>query len=185
MSRVSVKPMQDSCSGNKAKIGIGGIKVSPELAQFNLVRSASEGGARPSLLQCIAEEGINMTCLTWRKIESDTLCCFCVARSDAERVKHLMGLAISHGDQIQIIESVASVSIFPHQYSFAVLGAAVRILGKSLIPVHSLCTSLSSITVTIDYGFVDRLVSEFRKVFDLPCNHAPFHQDFDLKPYNR
>jgi len=182
VSRSLDETMQETHSRHAAKIKIGGIKVSPELVQFNLFSTFSSGPAGYSLLRRMADGGINLTFLTRDATDSGTACSFCVTRNDAVRVKRMMEQADIADEKVKILAPVGTISLFPHHNSFTVLGAVIRVLGKAGIPVHTLCTSLSSVAVSIDYGFLGATVEELKKIFDLPCNHAPFFADLDLHP---
>ncbi len=168
--------MQNVCSEDSGKVKIGGIKMSPELVLINLSHH------HPSLLQRIAEDKINLAFLIRRQIEVGSACSFCVARKDVGRVTGFMGQVAFEAGHVEIIDLVATLSIFPHNGSLAVLGATVRILGEAGIPIHALCTSLSSLSMVIDHRLLQSAVNALQKEFNLPVNHSPFHSDYDLNP---
>ncbi len=171
--------MQDFCSENTAEIKLGGIKLSPELVLFNLYRLPIHGQDHFSLLRRIAEDRINLTFLLHHQTKTGMACSFCVIRNDAVRVKRCIQSPGSSGEEIGIIDPVGTIAIFPHRYSLAVLGTLIRITARARIPIHALCTSLSSVAVTTDYRYLGKVVEEVQKVFSLPVNHAPFRSDFE------
>jgi aspartokinase len=171
--------MQDACSGNIGMIKIGGIKLSQELAQFNLFGARSVGLLLTPYLRRMAENRVNLTFLSIGKSEAGSIGSFCVAACDLTYVRQLVEgeMAVEH--RIEVIAPVGTITIFPHQRSFALLGSVIIALGKAGIPIHAICTSLSSLAINTDYRFLDRTVDELLKILDLPSNHAPFRSEFD------
>lgn len=186
MSRFFKHAMQQNFSSeNTAGIGIGGIKVSPEMVLFKVFRLSCEESDGTTLLRHMTDAGIALSFLIRNSSGSDTVYSFCVSRNDAVQVKRLLTEAEFDNHRVESTESAAAVSIFPHKYSFAMLGAAIKALGKAGIPVHALCTSLSAVVVITNFELTDQVVLELLKMFDLPCNHAPFYTDFEPNPDNR
>ncbi len=170
---------------NTAGIVIGGIKVSSEMVLFRVSRPSCEGSDGNTLLRRMTDEGIALSFLIRNSSEPDTVCSFCVSCNDAVQVKRLLTEVEFKKHRVASTDSVAAVSVFPHKYSFAILGAALKAIGKAGIPIHALCTSLSAVVVITNFGVTDQAVFELRQVFDIPSNHAPFHTDFESNPDNR
>lgn len=162
-------------------IKIGGIKLSQELAQFNLFGAHSVGLLLTPYLRCIAENRVNLTFLSIGKSEAGFIGSFCVAVSNLTCVRQLVEGEMAAEHRIEVIAPVGTITIFPHQRSFALLGSVISALGKAGIPIHAICTSLSSLALNTDYRFLDQAVEELEKILDLPSNHAPFRPEFDPK----
>jgi aspartokinase len=170
------------CSKASPPLAIGGIKVSPVLVQFNLFHHASGLSALSIVFRRIAEERINLSFLTLGKAEHGVACSFCVAENDAGRTQRLMEQTVPEDSRFSMMSRVGTVSLFPHHDSLVLVGTVLKILGAARIPVYALCTSLSAVAVCIDYHLIDRAIVEFRKFFDLPANHAPFHPEAGRTP---
>lgn len=160
-------------------IKIGGIKLSQELAQFNVFGGHSVGLLLTPYLRRMAENRINLTFLSLGKSEAGSIGSFCVAANDFARVRQLLGADVSAENRIEVVAPVGTITIFPHQRSFTLLGSVIGSLGKAGIPIHAICTSLSTLAVNTDYQLLDQAVEELEKILDLPVNHAPYRQDFD------
>jgi len=171
--------MQEACSGNPDKIKIGGVKMSPELVQINLFRKSSPDLFWTGLFRQMAEDRINLTFFTQAAVNAGFLCNFCVLSSDFHRVENLLQQEDDKNQQVRIIAPVGTITIFPHHHSFTLLGCVIGILGRARIPVHAVCTSLSSVAINADYVLLDQALKELRKVMTLPVNHAPFRADLD------
>jgi aspartokinase len=178
----AIESMQDVCSEDTGKIRIGGIKLSRELVQYNLYRSAPAPLTLTSFFRQVAEDRINLTFLSLSCSETGSICSFCIAAGDRTRLEGLVASAASA--ELEVIAPVGTITIFPHHHSLSLLGRVIGILGKAQIPLHALCTSLSSLAINTDYHFLDQAVEELQKVLDLPSNHAPLYQEFDPNALN-
>jgi hypothetical protein len=171
--------MQETASINDGKIKVGGIKLSPELVQFNISgRQPAVGSAIPFLRQ-IAENRINLTCLSFSNSGAAFRGSFCVITSDSTYVRKLVELESAAGYHVEIVAPVGTITIFPHQRSFTLLGHVIGRLRSAGIPIHAVCTSLSSFTINTDFRILDSAVQELLNLLDLPCNHAPFRSESD------
>ncbi len=177
--------MQNACSENIGKIRVGGIKLSSELVQYNLYRNTPTNITLSSFLRCFAENRINLTFLSLKNSKTGSVSSFCVAVNDFTRVEGLVKSHISTEHRCKIITPVGTITVFPHHHSFILLGRVISILEKARIPIHALCTSLSSLAINTDYQLLEPAVEELLKVLDLPSNHAPFFSEPDLKMINQ
>lgn len=173
--------MQDVCSEDNGKFRIGGIKLSQELVQYNLSRCVPMNLVLTPLLRHVAEHRINLTFLSLNCSETGSVCSFCIDADDRNRFDELVALVLSSERRLDVIAPIGTITVFPHHHSLRLVGLIVDILGKARIPMHALCTSLSSLAITTDYQLLDQAVDELQKVLDLPSNHAPFYSEFDLK----
>lgn len=179
--------MHDACSGKK--ITIGGIKLSPELVQFNLFSGMAAGLPLTSVLRRIARERVNVTflCLSCSTddAKTDIIGSFCVSADDFPCVKQMVDAEAGAGHRVEILAPVGTITLFPHHHSFVLLGGVLNALAKAGIPVHAVCTSLSSLAINTEYRLLDRAVEELEKILDLRVNHAPFRPELDLKTAGR
>ena len=173
--------MMDTCSENTRKIKIGGLKLSEELVQYSLYRSLPTDLALLPLLRSFADNRINLTFLSLCNSKTVSVYNFCVSLNDFAHVEELVKGKISVDCHPNVIAPVGTITVFPHHHSFTLLGRMISILGKAHIPIHALCTSLSSLAINTDYQLLEPAVEELEKILDLPLNHAPFHSELDLK----
>lgn len=177
--------MQEASSTNGGKIKVGGIKLSPELVQFNISgRQPAVGSPIPFLGQ-IAENRINLTFLSLSNSPTVFTGNFCVLASDFTRVHRLVELEAAAEYHVEILASVGTITIFPHQRSLTLLGRVIGQLRNARIPIHAVCTSLSSFAINTDFTFFDSAVQELLHLLDLPRNHAPFRSKSDPAAINQ
>ena len=176
------------------KIGIGGIKFSPELVQYTHHSRLPADELPVDFLRCLTEQRINLPFLCSCSVGDGVRSTFCVTASDAPRVEMLLTDGVAAGgrnwqssegvsllDQLEIIHGVGTLTLFPHRRSLMLLGRVVEILGQSEITIHSLCTSISALAINIDYQLLDQAVGELRKIIELPNDHAPFRPEFCVR----
>ena len=175
--------MHDACS--RKKIKIGGIKLSPELVQFNLFGAKVVDFSLAPVLQCIAQKQVNVTFLCMSCSKDDAVGSFCVSVDDFFCVKQIVDAGARADCPIEVIAPIGTITLFPHQHSFVLLGGVLGALAKVGIPIHAFCTSLSSLAINIEYRLLDQAVEELEKILDLPVNHAPFRAELDLKTINQ
>ena len=153
--------------------------MSPELVQYNLHSCSPAHCSLTGFFRRFAENQINLTFLSLCNKEAGSFSSFCVAAIDLARVEGLVKSAVSSGHHLRVIAPVGTITVFPHHHSFILLGRIIGIMGKARIPVHALCTSLSSLAINTDYRLLEPAVEELQTILDLPSNHAPFHSELD------
>ncbi len=177
------------------KIGIGGIKFSPELVQYSHHTLSPADRSLADLLKCFTERRINLPFLCACSADDGSLSTFCVAAGDSALVEMLLAAhpaacdnrhnqspsEVSLRDQLQVMHGVGTLTLFPHRRSLVLLGRVIEILGQSGIPIHSLCTSISALAINIDFLLLDQAVEVLEKIVELPHNHAPFRPDFCVR----
>lgn len=177
------------------KIGIGGIKFSPELVQYTHHALSPADRSLADLLKCLTERRINLPFLCTSSARGGTHSTFCVAAGDVNQVEMLLAAnsmpcdtehprspnGASLCDQLQVIHGVGTLTLFPHRRSLALLGRVVEILGQSGMSIHSLCTSISALAINIDFVLLDQAVEVLEKIVELPQNHAPFRPEFCVR----
>lgn len=176
------------------KIGIGGIKFSPELVQYTHHSCLPADELFVGFLGRLTEKKINLPFLCSCSVGDGVRSTFCVTAIDAPRVEMLINDGISASgrnwrslegvslhDQMEIVHRVGTLTLFPHRRSLMLLGRVVEILGQSEIAIHSLCTSISALAINIDYLLLDQAVDELRKIIELPNDHSPFRPEFCVR----
>jgi hypothetical protein len=164
-------------------IRLGGIKFSEELAQITVNGSSSSGIQIHGLLSGIAVEKINIPffCLSNDVEIKQCSAIFCVERSEFDTVQQLLPRLSLPDRSWSVIQSVGTITLFPHRNSFSILGKTLAIFGKYRYPVHSLSTSISALAVNTDFSLLDEIAENLQESFELPENHAPFRPQFLLK----
>lgn len=183
---------------DETKIGIGGIKFSPELVHYTHHAVSPDDRSLADLLRRLAERRINLTFICSSAVGDVGHCTFCVAAGDFDQVEMLLDANPPLGrqaplcslggrsgpggpslrEQLQILRGVGTLTLFPHRRNLALLGRVVEVLAKSGIVIHSLCTSISALAINIDYPLLDQAVEVLERITVLPDNHAPFRPEF-------
>ncbi len=156
-------------------IRAGGIKVSPPLAQFDLVRgnSAPPDHGLVSLLAGLADERINLTFLTRAGSTAPTVASFCVTETDRARAEDVVRALPDIASRLSMIAPVVAVSVYPHGADAGLLGALLRTLAINNVPLLGLATSLSVLTVTVGASRLEPALAALDDILELPPNHAP------------
>lgn len=162
-------------------INVGGIKLSPELAQFNLSGPSSAESSIVSCLKHMADCRINLTFLAMSQNDDATICNFCVSIDDSQQVRQVMKTTEPSPFQVEMLAPIGTITIFPHQRRSALLGKVIDSLTKAYVPIRAAGTSLSTLTINTDYHLLDRAVAELEKILDVPANHSPYRQEFETK----
>ena len=189
-----------SVSG-EMKIGIGGIRFSPELVQYTHHAVSPADRSFADLLRRLAEHRINLSFACTGVVGETVHSTFCLAAGDFAAVEMLLDAEPSQdehpsrrpqdgaGDpggpslraRFEIIHRVGTLTIFPHRRSLLLLGRVVETLARAGIAIHSLCTSISALAINIDYLLLDRAVEALDKIVELPDNHAPYRPEFCIR----
>lgn len=177
--------MQETASTNDGKIKVGGIKLSPELVQFNVSGLLPAVGASIPFLGQLAQNRINLTFLSLSNSGDAFRGSFCVVAGDFPRAHRLVELEAASGCDVEILAPVGTMTIFPHQRSFSLLGRVIGQLRNARVPIHAVCTSLSSLAINTDFRCLDSAVQELLHLLELPCNHAPFRSKSDPAAINQ
>lgn len=164
-------------------IRLGGIKFSEELVQITVNRNSPSDSAIQDLLGCITAKKINIPFLCHANEQenfSDSTV-FCVSVSDSDTVLQLLTIETLRLGSFSLIESVGTLTIFPHRNSYEMTGKILTILGQNNYPIYSLSTSISALAINTDFNQLDDIVLHLQQDFELPDNHAPFRPEFQLK----
>ena len=105
----------------------------------------------------------------------------CVTVEDKMQVKSLINSLPDMRKNIEFGSSVGLISLFPHQYSFKLLGRSLYVFGKAPFPIYGLASSLSALTFVTDYAYLDKAASTLEEYFELPPNQRPFRQQISVR----
>jgi len=173
-------------SKENRKISIGGIKFSKKLTQICLVKNTADDSSIDDLLRLIAKKKISIPFLCHSSTSfSNQRSCFCVSCENFLDVQSLLNCPSFSNLNITIIQSVGTLTLFPHKNSFQLLGQIIQTFGKFDIPVYSISSSISAIALNTDFVSLDMAAEKLQEVTCLPENHAPFRQEFRLKELHR
>jgi hypothetical protein len=165
---------------DRQKVHIGGIKFSEELVQVTVACKAADDSSIYQLLHLLAEKNINIPFLCHSGVTGIPESSFCVDRSELGRVRQILNFSSFQNEHVKIIQSVGTLTLFPHRNSLKLLGLILHFFGIHKFPVHSLGTSISAIALNTDYNLLDEIASKLQNVLELPENHAPFRSGFRL-----
>lgn len=159
------------------KMSIGGIKFSKELVQVVVSCGSISEAVIAKLLHLIAEKGINISFLCHSSVSSgipETI--FCVEQSDFGKVQEILNFTSFKSDRFDVVQSVGTLTVFPHRNSFTLVGDIVRLANEKCFPLHSFSSSISALAFNTDFHLLDHFADSLQTIVDLPDNHAPFRQ---------
>jgi hypothetical protein len=162
----------------EAKIRIGGIKFSEELIQVRVALKSPADSSIKQLLHLIAEKHINIPFLCHSVVSKSPETVFCVERSEMPRIQQILDHSPHRKEHVNIIESVGTLTLFPHKNECKFLGLIFDFFGRNRFPVHALSTSISAIAINTDFHLLDNIAEKLQNIIELPDNHAPFRQEF-------
>lgn len=165
-----------------SKIAIGGIKFSEKLTHISLVKCAPDASSIDDLLYLLAKKRINIPFLCHSlTAPSEQRSSFCINHENYPCVQTLLHFSSFKNQNIKVIQSVGTITLFPHKNSFRLLGKILQTFGKFDIPLYSMSSSISAIALNTDYLNLDMVAEKIQEVTSLPKNHAPFRQEFRLR----
>ena len=176
------------------RIDIGGIRFSVELVHYRHRQLSPADRSLADLLRAVAERRINMPFFCSGRTGELASSSFCVAAADALQVDQVV-LALDAGPtaagapamagRLAKIERVGTLTLFPHRHSPGLLGRVTASLAGAGITIHSLCTSISALSVNLDFDLLDRAAAILQPVVALPEHHAPFRPEFAIRQIKR
>lgn len=172
--------MVDSTYAAGPKFRIGGIKLSPELVQFTFV-CRSDQAQSSLILKAIAARAINLPFLSLSASTAGARLSLCVAAEYGTSVQQLIAEGLGQSPQIHRIPAVGTLSLFPHRYSFELVGCLLAQLSSAGISIYGMCSSISALTVVVGFNHQEEAIKALSPLIDLPANHAPFRQEFDIR----
>ena len=162
------------------KIRINGIKLSRELVQVNLLNRFFPKDFRVLFFQLLAQQQINIPFILTSGMGEEIIGSCCVAAEDIHRIKKVVADEPKLKENLEFIQGVGTLSIFPHHSKLKLLGLSFYLLGKQQLPLYGMASSISSLTFVTDYSQLDRAVSILLEYMDLPPNHAPFRPEIHV-----
>jgi hypothetical protein len=173
--------MKEKCSNPQGRIDISGIKISQELIQFNWLKDAENIVPGLPFFHRMAENRINIVFLGIGGDKKKTFSFCCVETEYLDQVQKQMKLHPEIIKNVDIINSVGTLTLFPHQSNFKLLGLVLTELGRNGLPIYGIGTSISALTFSTKYSLLNEAIDKLGQVLNLPPNHAPFRPEFRVK----
>lgn len=153
-----------------------------ELAHFTVRQKSTDQFAIQDLLKSIANKGINVPFLCFSETIQNPTISFCVESSHLDDVLECQAnLQIADDQNVKVVPSVGTCTVFPHKYSFTFLAKVLEAMETGNFPLYSFSTSISALALNTDFHLLDQFAEKLKTIFELPENHAPFRQEFQLK----
>ncbi|KJR97888.1 MAG: hypothetical protein VR65_23025 [Desulfobulbaceae bacterium BRH_c16a] len=165
---------------DNTQIRIGGIKFSEELVQVTVACNFPNETSFNDLLHLLAGKQINIPFICHSSSNKKAESSFCVLLDELGRIQEVLNFSSFTNQNVRIIPSVGTLTLFPHRNSFRLLGLIMGIFAENRYPIHSLGTSISAVAVNTDFHLLDDIAEKLKNVIILPENHAPFRQEFRL-----
>lgn len=155
------------------KIAIGGMKLSPELALITLRHPPGWESQGCRVWEKLTASRINIFFLSRLCTAELRETSFCVAAEDGYPTRELLQSENHLSGRVSFVPSVGALSLFPHQFSFEILGLALHAFGKAGIPLYGLASSISSLTFITDYALLGQGVAVMEEYLALPRGQIP------------
>jgi aspartokinase len=173
--------MKKKCPNPQCRIDISGIKISRELIQFNWLKDAEKIVPGLPFFCRIAENKINITFLGMGRDKKNSFSFCCVETEYFDQVQQLMKQDPEIQKNVEMINSVGTLTLFPHQSNFKLLGLVLTELGRNGLPIYAIGTSISALTFSTKYSLLNEAINKLGQVLNLPPDHAPFRPEFRVK----
>ncbi|MBF0224271.1 MAG: hypothetical protein HQK76_02350 [Desulfobacterales bacterium] len=149
-------------------ISIGGIKFNQKVIVANFLIPNHLKGLELNFFDFFAKNKINIQFLSMISLDfnSSIYCCF---KANEVEIDQLLNSDLSQ--YLNIIYDKSVITLFPHKLSFGVIGTVFNALSK--IPIFSLNSSISGLSLVIDFGLKDYAFSICQKSFTLPAGCSP------------
>lgn len=151
---------------------IGGIKLSGELVQFDVLGSPQNDRKLLELLRIVTEAKINIPHLHQTTVAGEVQTTFCIAPEDALRLQHKTQ-EVTGDSRSRVLPSVGTLSLFPHGCSLDLFVRVVQELLHRDIALCGISTSVSALVIHLHYGQLEKGVEAVLHVCRLPQNHTP------------
>lgn len=155
------------------KIAIGGMKLSAELALITLQREPDLESQDYRVWEKLTASGINIFFLSRMCTADLHETSFCVTVENGYPTREFLQSENHLHGRISFVPSVGALSLFPHQFSFEILGRALHAFGKAGIPLYGLASSISSLTFITDYDLLDQGAAVLEEFLALPPGQVP------------
>ncbi len=173
--------MKEKCPNPRCRIDISGIKISRELIQFNWLTDAENIVPGLPFFCRMAENRINITFLGTGRDKKKTFSFCCVETEYFDQVQQLMKQDPEILKNVEMMNSVGTLTLFPHQSNFKLLGLVLAELGRNRLPIYGIGTSISALTFSTKYSLLNEAINKLGQVLNLPPDHTPFRPEFRVK----
>jgi hypothetical protein len=161
------------------KFRLGGIKLSEELTLYSCRYDHEQRAIFSRILDTIAAQQINIHYLCHSSDSGSDLSTLCTSATTHKEVSGLLQ-PLGKG-RIHQRHSIGTLTLFPHRNSIRLILNVMRLFKHNDLTVHGFCTSISALTLVMNYLDLDRSVTELEELVDLPENHAPLRQEFTIR----
>jgi len=162
------------------RIAVGGLRISPALAQINVGYAPGVRTLIGEYLQRLARRHINLPFLTFSSAGSGNAAALCVSASEGDVAREIALKAPKLAPLVTVLTPVAAVSIFPHRQQLVLLGHLLAVLHGERIPLLAMGSSISSFTLTLAHRSLGRTMEVLEGALILPENHAPLQSQLEV-----
>lgn len=171
-------------SKGTAPVRMNGLRVSDRLIRLEQVFDGQTDPRQAPFYQKLAADRINISFLCADYLGSAKLICCLVEPEILTRA----GNDSTSSQSIPIHpdgSAAAEVSVFPHRFNPAAVGAILQALSCEAVPWHYMASSGSMLSFVIDYASREKAVDAIAKHIDLPEFHGPLCPGADYDPIAR
>jgi hypothetical protein len=158
------------------QIRMNGIRLSnPQVgvSQTCPVNAAASSGY---LYRFMAVERINMMFLNLFCADDFLRINCCISPEKQAKVEEL---TLRDHTGVTCRPRIGTVSVYPHQFSFAALGYLLYIFGKKRFSFHQMASSGAMLAFVVDYAHQEMIAAGLEQQLRLPITRTPFRQDMD------
>ena len=163
------------------KVKVGGIRLSRELVQVDVAGQSADEVPGASLLLGLAEQKINLACVTASLTQTPVVVSFCVAADDFDAVQRMIDGKPDLRQQIRITSPVCCLTVFPHRWDLSLLGRLLSCLSTAGCPIYGVASSISTLSFNTNYWSIGRALAALESMLELPLNHSPYKQEFLIR----
>jgi len=153
-------------------VRIGGIRLSAELVQLDLLGSTPADARLVDLLRSATAAKINIPHLHQGNSDAARQTTLCLAAEDFLRLRKACTAATA-GQRCRVLSSAGTLTLFPHGGNLALIIRVITALETAGIAIHAISTSVSALVVHMDFDQLERGLEAVRTICRLPENHTP------------
>jgi aspartokinase len=155
------------------KRAINGMKLSPEMSALQLRWTNAGRDIFADLCRLFAEARINLSyCTTTTRAEESRGFC-CIDSRDKDKAEELVARDEQLLQSAQWLHPVGILHFYPHHSSLRMLGQTLEALAGRSIGVYAFSSSISSISLVLDYTRLRDAADALSHCFQLPENFSP------------
>lgn len=148
-------------------IRIEGVKLSRELITINLRRLSHIENTLSRFCKNLSDNQINMLFLSAMHGNENRQITCCVESEAGVFIHTLIESEPDLRSQAEIIEPTGLLTLFPHHFSLKVLGLVLSVIGKSSLSLYGVASSISSLTLILDYYELERAIERLREKIEI------------------